>query len=153
MRGFVLLLGCAASAPNVGGHGPMIDFIRHACTTLAADGLTAADVATRLGSIERDYGGALQIVVRPSDARFTRAEVMRAQGGQGPHSIELVPGEKLAVETLRASFGDYKEGILEGPNAPTELIFTTMKSGSRACTVIAQLADDGNVKKLMLRRD
>jgi hypothetical protein len=150
MRGFILLLGCAASAPNVGGQGPMIDFIRHACTTLTADGLTATDVATRLGSIEKDYGGALQIVVRPSDARFTRAEVMRAQGGQGPHSIELVPGEKLGVETLRATFGDYKEGIPEGPNAATELIFPT---GSRGCTVIAQLADDGNVKKLMLLRD
>ena len=140
----------------------MIEFVREACRILT-QATTATEAAKRLGTVEVDYGGALQIVLRPREPAFMRAEVMRAPGGEEPYAIELVPADErvLSVAALGAAFGAYATSASEGPGAPPQIVFGTVfraRPGLSCALVVEVLPgsrgiDDGTARKLLLRRD
>lgn len=104
---------------------PVIESLRQLFGSLANDQLTVQDVAQRVGSIEQDYGGDLQIVVRPRDGSFSKIDVLRQPHTQKLASLVayLSPGAVLKVTALRQAFGDYNEAPLGDHDPLPEIIF------------------------------
>jgi hypothetical protein len=130
---------------------------------LCADPVTAAQVANAIGTITQDYGGSLQLVVRPSDAAFSEADIGREYGTQNPSTVgfKLANPKSTTVAELQAAFGEYSEGPKVHFDSPTEIVFQEIcrASPSLSCALIAQVdpgahgVADGTVSKLTLRRD
>ena len=139
-----------------------IESLHHVCTLLAKEPLTALQVAAQLGTIVRDEGGRLQIVVRPADGVFREAHVIRRADGDEPNSIDLwlTDPRALTVAKLRAALGDYVEPPPVHYDSPVEIAFTPQPTaGHITCTIIAQVEPGpsgtagGTVPRVTVRRD
>jgi hypothetical protein len=141
----------------------MIAFTKKVARILCVHPLTVTDAAKQIGTVVRDYGGNLQIVVRPSEAAFSQADVVRRPGTEEPNSVDLVPAEAdaLPVATLKAAFGAYHKLPQIHYDSPTKIGFGEIdRAGpTLSCTLYAQVKpgahgiDDGTVAQLTILRD
>jgi hypothetical protein len=141
----------------------MVGTLQRIAKLLCTEPLTAVQVANAIGTISQDYGGSLQVVVRPSDAAFSEADIGREYGTQNPSTVgfELANPKSTTVAQLRSAFGEYSEGPKLHFDSPTEIMFQAIwrASPSVSCALIAQVdpgahgVADGTVSKVTLRRD
>jgi len=141
----------------------MMGTIQRIAKLLCTEPLTATEVANAVGTIAEDYGGNLQIVVRPGDAAFTEAHVTREYGTQVPSSVRLTLADPKAmtVAELRSTFGEYSQPPRLHYDSATAIVFDEIyrASPSLSCALIAEVVpgahgvDDGTIATLSLRRD
>ena len=132
--------------------GTVLDSLRAVSRVVCAGELPATEMAKRLGTIEKDYGGGLQVVVRPADPRLRSAEVTRRAGSETAASVHLELVEPATVAALRAAFGEYEEGPLLHYDSPIEIGFS-----EGGCMLIARVTPgpngvaEGTIARLTIR--
>lgn len=141
----------------------MIGTLQRIAKMLCTDPLSAEQVARAIGTVTQDYGGSLQLVVRPSDTAFSEADVGRQYGTQNPSTVRLkiADSKSMTVAELQAVFGDYSEGPRLHFDSPPEIVFPEIcrASASLSCALVAQVdpgahgVADGTVSGITLRRD
>lgn len=139
------------------GRTDMMTTLKSACELLSRKTLTVSEAVAGVGTLERDLGGRLQVIVRPHDPAFSKAQVTRLPEGDTPAGIdfELAAPGALTVAALGVEFGAYKEPPRIHPDSPYKVIF---KAGP-GCSVVAVVqrgakgVEDGVVPRLTLRRD
>lgn len=122
----------------------MIETLRDLAGVLAADGVTADDVLTRLGGEPRDMGPNV-VVERPALDGVTQANVVR--DGEAPAYVTLELAAPLAAGDLQAAFGEPRRVHPDHRGQPVELVFP--RAGD--VTLIAAEGGDG-VRRITLRR-
>lgn len=141
---------------------PAIESLRQLCLALVDERLTVRELAQRLGDIEVDHGGDLQIVVRPRDASFTRIDVLRQPRTERPYSldVQLAPTASLLVASLQQSFGSYNEAPQGEHDLLPEIIFYPDRATApMKCSLVAQVTpgvrgiQDGAVSRITILRD
>ncbi|MCC6997709.1 MAG: hypothetical protein IT370_24035 [Deltaproteobacteria bacterium] len=152
-----LATAAAGDAGAAAGRTDMMTTLKSACELLSRKTLTVSEAVAGVGTLERDLGGRLQVIVKPHDPAFAKAQVTRLPEGDTPAGIDFevaTPGA-LTVAALGVEFGAYKEPPRIHPDSPYKVIF---KAGP-GCSVVAVVqrgakgVADGVVPRLTLRRD
>jgi hypothetical protein len=128
-----------------------IESLRSLATLLAADPLSVDDVAEALGTEERSSAGDVQVA--PFDAAFAEATVVRGAGGDVPAHATVSLAEPTSLDELVAAFGRPSTVAAE-EKVPAQALFPLDTPGTPyRITLIASLAERGEVRRLTLRRD
>jgi hypothetical protein len=123
----------------------VIDTLRELAAALAADGVTAEDLVTRLGGRANDLGSNV-LIEDPGLDGVTQANVVR--DGSAPAHVTLELAQALAPDDLEAAFGEPRRAYPDHPGQPVSLLFDT----DVAVTLIAA-ERGGAVRSVTLRRD
>jgi hypothetical protein len=160
-----LTLGCThlAGVTHVPPDAPpLLQTVGKACKSLCIQDVTATEVARSLGRIDEDYGAPLQVLVTPSDPRFSSLEVLRDGVTRSPVSVWLQVDEKqpLPMTQAAATFGPLEETPRQTPNGHYGVVFEQVIQVASSC-VCRLTADvhpgrsgikDGAVVWMKLRR-
>jgi hypothetical protein len=140
----------------------VIDTIEDLSRRLSESALSPRQVADGLGTIIADHGAGSDLVVRPNDAGFSEARVMRKSTSDEPAFVELSlsDGSSLSVADLTARFGEYSIAPMSHGEVGRPIVFDLERPGlPYRCTLIAQVEPgaeglaDAHVLSVIIRRD
>jgi hypothetical protein len=128
-----------------------VESLRALAALLATDPLSVDDFADALGSEERSSAGDVQVA--PFDPAFTEAKVVRRAGGEAPAHATVSLADPTSVEELSEAFGSPRLVAAE-EKVPAQALFPLDAAGlPYRITLIASVADGGEVRRVTLRRD
>ena len=120
--------------------------LRDLCEALAAPDLDPERFARSLGRVEQQAQGVLPYRIVPTDPRLSAAELVL--DAETCH-LRLTLAEDTPLSALEPVFGPAR-ALPRLPGRPLRLAFVASPG---ACTPMAELATDGRVHGLTLRRD
>jgi hypothetical protein len=126
----------------------VVELIRHLLAEVGRDGATAAAVAHAVGGEVVDSGAPLAAEARPRVPGVGAVTVTRRWESETPNSavFELEPG--LSPAPLEAQLGSATP--VPGTGAARILM---LGDGEGPATVLVGLADDGDVRSVIVRRE
>jgi hypothetical protein len=136
--------------------------LRGLCDLLSGADVSVEQVAAKLGEMVEDQGGNLGVAVRPNDAQFTEAMIVRTHDSGAPAHVRLrlVRPDTLSAATLMGAFGSYGTPPKKRPGPTQSMVFSVEQPEQPyTCTLIAEVlpgpagVEDGSVQAVTVRRD
>jgi hypothetical protein len=104
---------CGSGATMAKERSGMVETIRKLATLVSAT-QKAIDLAKKVGKIEKDWGGNLNVEIAPSDRRFSHASITRRPDSDDIASdleVKLTPKSGLRLAQLTAAFGPHGKPV------------------------------------------
>jgi hypothetical protein len=135
----------------------MIQTLRDLIASLSQD-LSVAEISAHLGPITSDPGPPLLAELTPKDPSFSRVAIGRYRDDGKPYTVDLELSAPLAVASLSAAFGSYKQ-VRTDRGQPRKIAFSPAGTGPWKIVLLVQVPsgmspiDEAETRRLVLRRD